>query len=412
MIEVFLVACAMLVVLFALKFYIYKRLLRDLSFFSDRKWIPLGFLGAIALAEIVFFITESVMFFTKKAILSPEVHIAVGSSLILIYTLLAVTIVADILKGFLCLSKILHMKPCKSTQIAHQPSESSKLTYFDGSRRRVLKNIFDYWLVILFFFISIKSLFNALSIPYIRQVKVKIKGLKLSKTIAMISDVHIGKTLGREFLQNIVKKINAMNPDIVVIVGDLVDNQIKQVKDHLEPLKDLQSKEGVYYVTGNHEYYHGVEEIAEYLQNLNLHVLHNTNIELEEFNLAGVSDLAGVKFKVLPPDLQKAKEGLNPNKPSILLAHQPKFVRQNDVSNFDLVLCGHTHAGQVFPLSFFVWLDQHYIHGHYHLPWDKQTQKKTQLYVSSGVGFWGPPIRFLAPSEIVQIELEAQDAQI
>lgn len=407
--EVFLVVCVILVILFALKFYIYKRLLRDLSFFSGRKWIPLGFLGAIAVAEIMFFITESVMFLYQKAILSPEAHIAVGSSLALIYTLLVVTIVSDILKGFFCLGKTLHMKSYKSAQIMHQSPESSKLTDFDKSRRQFLKSIFDYWLTILFFFISIKSLFNALSIPHIRQVKVKIKGLKSPKTIAMISDVHIGKTLGREFLQNIVKKINAINPDIVVIVGDLVDDQIKQVKDHLEPLRDLQSKEGVYYVAGNHEYYHGVEEIIEHLKNLNLHILHNTNIELEEFNLAGVSDLAGIKFKVLPPDLQKAKADLNPSKPSILLAHQPKFVRQNDVSNFDLVLCGHTHAGQVFPLSFFVWLDQHYIHGHYHLPWNKQSQKKTQLYVSSGAGFWGPPIRFLAPSEIVQIELEMQD---
>lgn len=407
--EIFLVACVMLVILFALKFYIYKRLLRNLSFFVGRKWIPLSFLGAIALAEIMFFIAESVMFFTKKAILSPEIHIAVGSSLVLIYALLVVTIVADILKGLFHLGKIFRMKSCKSTQIAQQSSKSSKLTDPDNSRRKFLKSIFDYWLTILFFLISIKSLFNALSVPYVRQVKIKIKGLKSPKTIAMVSDVHIGKTLGREFLQNVVKKLNAMNPDIIVIVGDLVDDQIEQVKDHLEPLRDLQSKEGVYYVAGNHEYYHGVEEITEYLQNLNLHILHNTNIELEEFNLAGVSDLAGVKFKVLPPDLQKAKRGLNPSKPSILLAHQPKFVRQNNVSEFDLVLCGHTHAGQVFPLSIFVWLDQHYVHGHYHIPRNGQNQKKTQLYVSSGVGFWGPPVRFLAPSEIVQIELETQD---
>lgn len=162
----------------------------------------------------------------------------------------------------------------------------------------------------------------------------------------------------------------------------------------------------MYYVAGNHEYYHGLDPILAHLKTLNVRILHNTHIELDELNLAGVSDLAGLRFNYLPPDIESAKKDLNLLKPSVLLAHQPKFVRSNDVSEFDLVLCGHTHAGQVFPLSFFVWLDQKYIHGLYNVPSKMPKNLPTQLYVSSGVGFWGPAVRFLAQNEIVLLELE------
>lgn len=278
--------------------------------------------------------------------------------------------------------------------------ESKVHSVLDSNRRRFLKIMFDLGIIALFFLFSFKSVRGALSIPKVRDVEVKIKGLVREVRIAMISDVHIGKMLQSDFVRGIVDKINALNADIVVIVGDLVDEDINFVREHLVLLNDLQSKEGVYYVSGNHEYYHGIDSILKFLKTLNLKVLDNANIELESVNLCGVSDLAGTTFNRYPPDIESAKQGRNLDKPSILLAHQPKFVRRNDVSDFDLVLCGHTHAGQVFPLSFFVWLDQHYVHGLYAL------DSKTQLYVSSGAGFWGPAMRFLAPSEIVNLTLK------
>lgn len=106
-------------------------------------------------------------------------------------------------------------------------------------------------------------------------------------------------------------------------------------------------------MAGNHEYHHGIDDILSYLYTLNLAILHNTNVELEDLNLAGVSDLTGLRFNYLKPDLESAKKNINLHKPIILLAYQSKFVHLNDVSDFDLVLSGHTHVRQVFPLSFF-----------------------------------------------------------
>lgn len=329
-----------------------------------------------------------------------------------------------------------------------QNSAYSQTLPKEYARRVALKTLYDSFIALLFGAFTFQNFYTALRIPPIRKVSINLANLQTPKTIAMVTDVHIGKALGGAFLRKIVEKINGLNADIVVIVGDLVDDKIENVKKDLESLQNLQSKEGVYYVAGNHEYYHGIESILAHLQTLNLTILHNTSIELEGFTLAGVSDLAGEHFGILQPDLESAKQNLNLQKPSILLTHQPKFVRKYDVSDFDLVLCGHTHAGQVFPLSVLVWLDQRYIHGLYTLPKNAQasiadskiieskksqtlsaqnnttthkntrntesnaldsnknsTQKITQLYVSSGAGFWGPAIRFLAPSEIVYIEL-------
>lgn len=288
----------------------------------------------------------------------------------------------------------------------------------ESTRRKFLKLILDIGVALLFVGFVFRSFSNALSTPPVREVRVQIPKLRRTKHIVLISDVHIGKALGREFLSRVVARINALEPDMVVIVGDLVDDRIGNVRGDLEPLRELQSREGVYYVAGNHEYYHGVRSITRYVEGLGIRVLHNTSLELEDVNLAGVSDLAGLRFGVLKPDLESARRNLNADKPSILLAHQPKFVRKHDVSDFDLVLCGHTHAGQVFPLSLIVWIDQRYIHGLYTLPRRKAQQiesseaveskepRTTQLYVSSGVGFWGPAIRFLAPSEIVSLRLQ------
>ena len=386
-----------------IKIYAYRILRKTFIFVNHKILLALLVFGLYG-TEVMFFIS------VKESNFNHLTYIALSSSVIFGYSLFIACLIGDMLKrvGKFTLKKIESKRSC--TQDFIQDSKSPNQDYALDStnainlkRRRFLKILLDLGIVALFFIFSFKSVRNAISIPKVRDVKIHLKGLKSQKTIAMISDVHIGKTLQADFLKGVVEKINALNADIVVIVGDLVDENIEFIKDHLLIVNELQSKEGVYYVSGNHEYYHGIDSTLEFLKTLNLKVLENENIELEGFNLAGVNDLAGeIFFKKRPPDLESAKLGLNPQKPSILLAHQPKFVRRNDVSDFDLVLSGHTHAGQVFPFSFFVWLDQHYIHGLYKL------DSKTQLYVSSGAGFWGPAIRFLAPSEIAHITLKPQ----
>lgn len=382
---IFVMIGIVFVVLSAMKYYVYARFIRPSEIVPN--YLGIAFLVALGIGEIIFFAIRS-------ANLSHLQFIIIASCVVFTYSIFMATLCVDIIKA------LYHLWSSKAQAIAI--ADSTLLE----SRRRFLKIIFDLGIIALFFIFSIKSFSNALSIPPVKRVGIKLDKLESSKRIAMITDVHIGRMLGRAFLEQIVAQINALNVDMVVIVGDLVDENIEYIKDDLAPLKNLQSKEGVYYVAGNHEYYHGIEPILAHLSTLNLQILHNTSVELAHLNIAGVSDLAGDLFNNIKPDLNAAKARLNYAKPSILLSHQPKFVRQNDVSDFDLVLCGHTHAGQVFPLSIFVWLDQHYIHGLYTLP-RTNGAKQTKLYVSSGVGFWGPAIRFLAPSEIVLLELEA-----
>ncbi len=271
---------------------------------------------------------------------------------------------------------------------------------FDKSRRLMLKTILDVTMLVLAFSYMIKGFFNGFKKPIIKEVDIKIKGLKKELNIVQISDVHIGKSLGKDFLDGIVKDINMLNADIVVITGDLVDLHVDEIGDKLDSLKDIKSRYGVYFVSGNHEYFHGVEAICEYLKSLHVKVLTNESVVInQQINLAGITDLMGRRLGVLKPDLQKALLHVNPELPTVLLAHQPKITNELKNEKIDLILSGHTHGGQIFPFGLLVLLDQPYLAGLY------QHSKNTQIFVSNGAGYWGPPIRVMAPSEIVKIKL-------
>lgn len=272
---------------------------------------------------------------------------------------------------------------------------------FSKTRRKFLKVCFDITMIILAFSYIFKGFVDGLSLPKVKKIKIKIKNLQNSLNIVQISDIHIGEFLKKEYLAKLVKLINKQNPDIVAITGDLVDKDIRIIWRDLEPLKDIKSKFGVFFVAGNHEYYNGIEPILRYLEKIGIIVLRNTHKQVANINLVGVYDVGALKLNhPLKPDLKAALNGVNKALPTILLAHQPKQLNYLKNENIDLVLSGHTHAGQIFPFNFLVKLDQPYVYGlHKH-------SEKTQIYVTSGAGFWGPPIRFLAPAEIVNITLE------
>lgn len=397
------------------KIYVYRRVLRHTFIFANHRKLLIFLLVLLFALEVGFWLVQRAFKTLGMPDLEQTIYGILGGCIVASYCLFVACVVADILRGG---TRILLFSPIfarlrrfgknifqsnifsrffsqaksqepTSAESGGVDSINAKSADLDSatapatSRRRFLKIIYDLGVFALFFFFIIKSRKNALDIPRVRTLEIPLPRLKTPKTIAMVSDLHIGKTLGIDFLRGIIDRINALDADVVAIVGDLVDDDVRLLKRELHLLNDIKSKEGVFYVTGNHEYYHGIEPIMAFLRTLNIRVLENENLELRDFNIAGVHDLAGLRFGKMRPDIQKASANLAPNKPSILLAHQPKFVRQNDVSAFDLVLCGHTHAGQVFPMSLFVWLDQHYIHGLYEL------SKKTKLYVSSGAGFWG-----------------------
>ncbi|WCL51305.1 metallophosphoesterase [Leptospira sp. GIMC2001] len=227
-----------------------------------------------------------------------------------------------------------------------------------------------------------------------------LKGFK----IVQISDVHIGPTIKRPFLQHVVNRINNMNPDIVVITGDLVDGPASQFKDHLLPLADLKSKYGTFFVTGNHEYYSGVLTWIQIIKNLGISVLLNENTIINhnsaKIALGGVTDLkAG---SILPQHATNPHASIQGGEDAdykILLAHQPNSILEASKVGYDLQLSGHTHGGQYFPGNLIIYLVQKFVAG-------LHVYNKTTLYVSRGTGYWGPPLRIGAPSEITSIVLK------
>lgn len=226
--------------------------------------------------------------------------------------------------------------------------------------------------------------------------------------IAQLSDLHLGPLLSRRFLEDVVAKTNALRPDLIVITGDLVDARVAGFAADVAPLAGLRSRCGTVFVTGNHEYYFGAEDWIEFLRARGIVVLQNESIPIGDrgpggasFDLAGVPDLHAGRF--VPshePDLERALAGRDPERELVLLAHQPRQIVATKGKGVGLQLSGHAHGGQLWPFGALVALMQPEIAGFHRVD-------GTQLYVSRGTGFWGPPMRVLAPAEIATIVLTA-----
>lgn len=275
------------------------------------------------------------------------------------------------------------------------------ISKFSRSKQRIYKFIVDISVILGFILYFGIGVYNANFNTIITTQTIKLKGLNAPLNAVLITDVHIGQYLQKNFLNKVVTRINLLRPDIVFIVGDLADLNSDEIGDSLDPLKDISSKYGTYVVVGNHEYYHGVDGLIDKFKSLNLNVLENQNLQVANINLAGVYDITGFRFNHHKPDFKKALSNLDPAKPTILLTHQPKSLKYLD-QNVDLALFGHTHGGQIFPFSFLAYLDQKYLYGLYKI------NKDMQIYVSSGVGFWGPPLRVGTNSEIVYLRLQGE----
>jgi hypothetical protein len=221
--------------------------------------------------------------------------------------------------------------------------------------------------------------------------------------IVQLTDIHIGPILNDKWLQRVVNCVNALNADIIVITGDLVDGSVLELGSHVAPLENLKAKHGVFFVTGNHEYYSGAEEWCSYLQSINIKVLRNSHVSLKIDNsaidIAGVDDWSSRHF-IDGHNLPKALAGRDKANPVILLAHQPITMHDAAKNNVDFQLSGHTHAGQIWPFNYLVNLQQPISRGLFQYP-----NSDLQVYVSSGTGFWGPPMRLGTFAEISCVSL-------
>ncbi len=230
----------------------------------------------------------------------------------------------------------------------------------------------------------------------------KLDGMK----IVQLSDLHIGLTNGGRWLEDIVRRVNALEPDVIVVTGDIIDGQVELLVKEIAPLRDLEAPHGVYFVTGNHEYYFGVSEWLPAVTRLGIRVLRNERVKIGEgddfFYLAGVDDY---NSRGMEPghgqDLGKALDGREPDVEVVLLAHQPRAIYQAAKMDVGLVLCGHTHGGQIWPFTYLVGLQQPYNKGLY------RHGERTWIYVNQGTGLWGPPMRLGTEGEITEISLRA-----
>lgn len=271
------------------------------------------------------------------------------------------------------------------------------------------KNIRDKWRCLLrssLLYLSLCvfgiGIYNANKAPNIIHVNLEIEGLSTSIKVAVLSDIHIGGLMDKHKIKEIVTLTNQLNADMIFLVGDIVDSQLKHVEDAVDELANLKAHDGIFYVLGNHEYFHDIEHIIHKMQSLHFHVLLNQNYTNENLNIAGITDFAGWRTNKYIPDLSKALADINPNLPTILLAHQPKIIHLfTPNESVDLLISGHTHGGQIFPLSLLVSLQQPFISGLHTLA----NLHQTKVYVTQGAGFWGPPMRIGSQQEITLLTL-------
>jgi predicted MPP superfamily phosphohydrolase len=225
-------------------------------------------------------------------------------------------------------------------------------------------------------------------------------------TIVQITDLHVGGTIGRAYVTELVARVNALAPDAIVLTGDIVDGSVADLGAAAAPLGDLRARDGVFAITGNHEYYWGADAWIAFFQARGIRYLRNERVELRRgdgaFDLAGIDDhSARSHARNHGPDLARALAGRDTTRPLVLLAHQPRQVRATAGHDVDVQLSGHTHGGQVWPWHYLVSLQQGgLLAGRY-------TIGTTQLYVSRGAGHWGPPVRVGAPAELTRVILRA-----
>lgn len=254
---------------------------------------------------------------------------------------------------------------------------------------------------------SVVGAMTALGSVGVKRVQVRLARLDPTLsgyTIAILGDIHLSAFIGAGTLARHVRTVNSAGADAVAIVGDLVDGSVDDLGPAARELTGLTAPDGVFFVTGNHEYYSGAEEWVAFLSSLGVRVLRNERVALSRgtasFDLAGCDDVSASSSGVVGhgADLAAALAGRDASRPVVLLSHQPVFVSAAADAGVDLQISSHTHGGQVWPFHYVVRLAQPVLAG-------LSRVRGTWLYVSRGVGFAGPPMRVGAPPEITIIEL-------
>lgn len=242
------------------------------------------------------------------------------------------------------------------------------------------------------------ALYAGTKVPGIRQVKLTSAKITEPVKIALLSDIHIHRAICPKKVQAIVDKTNALEPDIILLDGDIIDDNTARVAEITALLKGLKAKQGIYFVTGNHEFYAGYQPTVKALSDLGFKFLENNGVSLGNIYLAGIPDTFSGRAYGKKAALKQAFAAAKDSQYRILMSHTPTDFGADN--NFDLEVSGHTHGGQIFPFHILTKLHNPYLSGRYTLPGG------AEIYVTNGAGQWGPQMRFLAPSEITVLNLQ------
>lgn len=243
---------------------------------------------------------------------------------------------------------------------------------------------------------------TALGPPQSQRVQMPLAKLPRSMDglrLAIVSDIHLGPLKGTHHVGRIVDLINSVTADIVCVVGDLVDGSVAELGRFAEPLRGIESRQGAYFVTGNHEYYSGFAPWIDEVTSLGVRPLRNERVEIGGLDLAGVNDLGGAQYGD-GPDFAKALGDRDPSRPVVLMAHQPVVARDAAPFGVDLQVSGHTHGGQMAPFNLLVKLQQPVVSGFGRVD-------GVPVFVTNGAGFWGPPLRVGAPPQVTVMDLRS-----
>ena len=248
--------------------------------------------------------------------------------------------------------------------------------------------------------LSIISLYKVYSGFIVKEIKITVDKPKFNSSeisIVQISDLHFGTLVSERWLKKIVDRVNSLQADIVVITGDLIDGNIFYKKENLEKLKTLTAKMGVYIITGNHEFYFGIDKFTKIVNELGFRLLRNENVILENgITIAGVDENTARRFiKNGGSDLAKTFQDVDNENLIILLSHQPDLFDEARKYGVDLQLSGHTHMGQIPPMDLIVKF-------YFKYPYGLIKKDRSYIYTTSGTGFWGPPMRLFSKCEIVK----------
>ncbi|NVJ04211.1 metallophosphoesterase [Myxococcus sp. AM001] len=376
--------------------YLYRRLVRPL--------LPGRLPRLLALAVLV---AMTGVMGNRRTVLDLLPERAEGLFTMAVYTWMGVALclviallLTDVGQGLAALTRRLrpHAPPAPGT-----PAPSATV---DEERRRFLGQAVAGSAFIAGGGLATYGSWRAFSPPLVTELAVRVPKLPKALdglTIVQLTDIHVGHFIQRRYMDALVQQANALKPDLFAITGDLVDGDVASLGGHVAALAALKSRYGSYFVTGNHDYYSGDEAWAAFLESLGIEVLRNRHVRVGDkgasFDLVGVDDWSGGRRRNKKGyDLDQALAGRNPDRAAVLLAHQPANFKVAAERGVDLQISGHTHGGQLMPMTLLIGLAWEHSTGLY-------AHGDSNIYVSRGCGFWGPPMRVGSPPELVKLVL-------